>query len=209
MTEILKDNLENLLIAANLLNDGKIVVFPTETVYGIGADIFNENALKRIFEIKKRDFSKALTVHISKIEDVQRVAIDIPDDFYKLAQAFFPGPLTLILKKRCEVSPYVSNTDTVAVRMPNFKSALFLISNLKNPIVGSSANISCEKSLISAFDIYEVFKDKVDLIIDGGVSPIQIPSTVLDISKKPYRVLRKGSISLEEISEVLEDSLIF
>jgi len=76
MTEILKDNLENLLIAANLLNDGKIVVFPTETVYGIGADIFNENALKRIFEIKKRDFSKALTVHISKIEDVQRVAID-------------------------------------------------------------------------------------------------------------------------------------
>lgn len=200
-----KNNLtdENLKRAALLLVDSKIAIFPTETVYGIGAHVFREDAIEKIYSLKQRPKEKGLIVHISKIEDVAKVAKDIPDEFYILAKKFFPGPLTIVLKKNKNIPSNISKDNTIAVRMPDSEIALKLIDFVQDPIVGTSANISNEKSAICIDEVMKDFFNKIDVIIDGGVSKIKIPSTIISLVEKPYRIIRKGVILENQINNVL------
>lgn len=195
---------ETLKKTAQLLLDSKIVAFPTETVYGLGAHMFREEAIEKIYLLKKRSKNKSLIVHLSKIEDVEKVADEIPDNFYLLAKEFFPGPLTIVLKKRRNVPLNISNDSTIAVRMPDCKYTKKLIEYVKDPIVGTSANISNEKNPICASDVMEVFFNKIDAIIDAGECQIKIPSTIVSLVDKPYRIIRTGTISKKQIEKVLK-----
>ncbi len=201
-----KDNLDfkSYQKIAQIANNGDVIAFPTETVYGLGANIFCVDAIQKIYELKNRPKNKALIVHISKIEDVLKVAREIPKDFYKLANRFFPGPLTVILKRHPKVPDIICREDTVAVRMPDNDIARQLIDYIKEPIVGTSANISNEKSPVCLEDVKNTFFNKLPVIIDGGRCPVQIPSTIIDLTKDKYEILRAGSISLDEIQEVLK-----
>jgi len=201
-------NDEILKKAADLLNQSKIVAFPTETVYGIGAHIFKEDALEKIYKLKNRPKDKGLIVHLGKIQDVLKVACDIPDEFYLLAKYFFPGPLTLVLKKKKEISKLISNDKTIAVRMPDCKYTTRLIEYVKDPIVGTSANISDDKNPICIEDVISIFSNKIDAVIDGGECPIKKPSTILDLTITPYRILRQGSITKDELNNVLSSNKV-
>jgi L-threonylcarbamoyladenylate synthase len=200
---------ENLKKTANLILESKIVIFPTETVYGLGAHVFREDAIEKIYELKHRPKEKGLIVHIGKIEDVKKVAKDIPDEFYLLAELFFPGPLTIILKKNNKVPSNVTKDSTIAVRMPDCQYTLKLINLVQDPIVGTSANISNNKSPIRADEVMKDFLNKVDVIIDGGECLVKIPSTIISLIDKPYKMIRKGSISEKQIEYALNSKKIF
>jgi len=194
---------ETLKQIATLLENKKVIAFPTETVYGIGAHVFKEDAIEKIYTLKNRDRKKSLIVHIGKIEDVKKIAQDIPDEFYILAEKFFPGPLTIILKKKSNIPSIISNDSTIAVRMPDNIYTLKLIELLKEPIVGTSANISDTKSPISAKDVMETFQGKIDAIIDSGICPIKVPSTIISLVDS-YKILRRGSICKDQIDIALK-----
>lgn len=195
---------ENLRQVAKMLQNSKTIIFPTETVYGVGAHVFRDEAIEKIYDLKNRPKDKGLIVHLGKIQDVEKVAKDIPDEFYLLAQKFFPGPLTIVLKKNPKVSNFVSKDDTIAVRMPSCDVALKLINFVQDPIVGTSANISNEKAPISANETFDKFLDKVDVIIDAGICELKIPSTIVSLLEKPPKILRVGSILPQQIFDVLK-----
>jgi L-threonylcarbamoyladenylate synthase len=195
---------ENLKKVAELMLNSKVVAFPTETVYGLGAHVFKDEAVKQIFVLKRRPENKPLIVHIGKIQDVEKVAIDIPIEFYILAKSFFPGPLTVILKKNPLISSYVSFDDTIAVRMPSSIPTLKLINFVNDPIVGTSANISSFKNPINAQDVKNTFLNKIDAIIDDGECLIKVPSTIIDLVNYPFKILRQGFISEDQILKALK-----
>jgi len=194
---------EALKKAAGLLKDSKVIAFPTETVYGIGAHVFKADAIEKIYTLKNRPKNKGLIVHLGKIEDVKKVAIDIPKEFYILAKAFFPGPLTIVLKKKSQVPSIASNDSTIAVRMPDCEYTIKLINFVGNPIVGTSANISNEASPKSADDVIKSFENRLAAIIDAGICAIKIPSTIISLLDSPFQIIREGSISKEQIAKVL------
>lgn len=198
---------ENLKKAASLLLESKTAIFPTETVYGIGCHVFSEEAIEKIYALKQRPKEKGLIVHLGNIEDVVKVAEDIPDDFYLLAKKFFPGPLTVVLKKKQNVPSNVSKDSTIAVRMPSSEHTLKLINLIQDPIAGSSANISNRKSPILAEETLKDFFNKVDIIIDGGQCEVKIPSTIISLVEKPYKIIRKGSISQDQIQKILKNKM--
>ena len=192
--------------AANLLA-GSLVAFPTETVYGLGATISNDEAIKKIYSLKQRPLEKALTVHLALLDQVHLVAQDIPEEFFLLHQCFLPGPLTLVLKKKSSVSKFVSSYDTVAIRIPSHPAALKFLRILKEPIIGTSANISSEKDPISAKELSENFHNKIECIIDGGICDVGVPSTILNLVGE-IKILRKGSISKSQIEKVLNREIL-
>lgn len=194
-------NLKNLV---GFLEESKVIAFPTETVYGLGAHVFKKEAIEKIYALKKRDKNKALIVHLGKVEDVKKVAKEIPKDFYKLANIFFPGPLTIVLKKKDNISSLISSDSTIAVRMPDNYYTQKLINYLKNPIVGTSANISNSKSPINAKMVLDTFFNKIPAIIDTGICEIKIPSTIISLVENPYKILRIGSISKDQIDTALK-----
>lgn len=191
---------------ADLLAESKVIAFPTETVYGLGAHVFKEDAIDKIYTLKNRPKDKGLIVHLGKIEDVKKVAKDIPQIFYILAKKFFPGPLTIILKKRESVLSNISIGSTLAVRMPASLYTLKLINYLGDPIVGTSANLSGAKSPISAKEVIKTFSGKIEIIMDTGICPIKIPSTIISLEHYPYKILREGKISKDEIDEALRSA---
>jgi L-threonylcarbamoyladenylate synthase len=189
--------------AADLLRQGKLVAFPTETVYGLGAPVFNPQAIAQIFLAKGRPADNPLIAHISSLDQVPLIACDIPDDFYKLAEAFFPGPLTVVLKKRPEVPGIVSGgLKTIAVRMPRHPVAQQLIALVGEPLVAPSANISGRPSSTSVAHVIADFDQKIAAVIDGGETEYGIESTVVSLIGKPF-LLRPGAISQEQIEAVL------
>ena len=197
--------LEKIEEAAKIIKRGGIVIFPTETVYGIGANALNENAVKRIYEIKKRDFSKPISLLVSDFDMIEKVAKDITDIEYKIMKAFFPGPLTIILKKKDIIPDIVTaGSDTVGIRMPEGDTARELVKLAGVPIATPSANISGKKSGTNIKDIMNDFDGKVDLYIDGGESKLGIASTIVKIVDGKVHILREGSISKEEIDSVLK-----
>ncbi len=198
---------QNFKSLVKFLKNSKVIAFPTETVYGLGAHMLKEKAIEKIYALKKREKNKALMVHIGSIEDVKKVAIEIPKDFYVLAKFFFPGPLTIILKKRQDVSSLISSSSTIAVRMCDNFYTQKLINLLGCPIVGTSANISNEKNSISAKEVLDIFSNKISAIIDTGICKIKIPSTIISLVQKPYKILRVGSISKDQISKVLSKNV--
>jgi L-threonylcarbamoyladenylate synthase len=202
---------EQIRRGAEIIRSGGVVAFPTETVYGLGANAFDEDAVKKIFELKGRPQDNPLIVHIAKKEDVFLVAREIPKNAEILIDKFWPGPLTIVLPKNPSVPDIVTaNLDTVAVRMPNHKIALKLIELSGVPISAPSANISGKPSATKPEHVKKYFGDKV-FIIEGEVK-IGIESTVIDLTVSPPVILRPGGISKEMIEkeigrvDVLADS---
>lgn len=202
MTRIVKakDGIDE---GARILKDGGLVVFPTETVYGLGANAYNENAVANIFKAKGRPQDNPLIVHISSLDQVNDIAVDVPDEFYKLAERFMPGPLTVILKKSDKI-PYVvtAGGDTVGVRMPDNAYTRQLIAK-SFPLAAPSANRSKHISPTTAQHVYEDLNGEVDLILDDGACQVGIESTVLDLTVDVPTILRPGAVTADMLLDVV------
>ena len=185
--------------AKKRLFDGQLIIFPTETVYGIGANANNKDAIKSIYEIKKRPSSNPLICHFANLEDIERNFI-LKEEDYELAKAFWPGPLTLILEKRkdSKISPLTSNNQKlVGCRIPDNKLALSLLAILDFPIAAPSANIATRTSVTSIEDLDNDLK--TIFYIDGGASVLGLESTVISTNVNGCKILRLGSLTIEEI----------
>lgn len=188
--------------AAKLIKQGKIVVFPTETVYGIGSNGLDEQAVKKLYNVKQRPLNKPISLLVSNMEMVDMIAKDITEIEYKIMEKFFPGPLTIILKKK-EVVPNIvtSGKDTVGVRMPSGEIARKLVELAGVPIAAPSANITGEPSGTNLQEIKKHFEGKVDYFIDGGESEIGVSSTIVQVVDGKPQILRQGHITLEQIKK--------
>jgi len=190
--------------AAEIIKRGGIVAFPTETVYGLGADAYAPLAVARIFEVKKRPHFDPLIVHVAGPDDLGKLVTDIPGPAQKLINRFWPGPLTLVLPKTDEVPDIVTaGLPTVAVRMPRHAMAQRLIELAGCPIAAPSANPFGYVSPTTAEHVREQLDDQVDLILDGGPCPVGVESTILSFSEERPRLLRPGGVPLEEIESVI------
>ena len=190
--------------AAGIIKAGGIVVFPTETVYGIGSDVFNENAVKKIFDAKGRPADNPLIIHISDMDMVGLAAIELPLYFYMLAEKFWPGPLTMIVKKNQRIPSIVTaGLDTAAIRFPSSKIARMLITEAGVPIGAPSANISGRPSATSYEHVYEDFYGRVDAIIKSSDALMGLESTVIDLTLSKPEILRPGHITAQQISDHL------
>lgn len=199
-----KLDMEILKEAGKILQEGGLVAFPTETVYGLGADALHAEAAAKIYAAKGRPSDNPLIVHICCFEDLKAIVTEIPGTARLLADAFWPGPLTMILPKSKKV-PYetTGGLDTVAVRMPSNKIALALIKEGGGYIAAPSANTSGRPSPTLAEHVYEDLKDKIPLILDGGAVGIGIESTIIDLTENIPVILRPGYITLERLSYVI------
>lgn len=184
--------------AAEVLRAGELVSFPTETVYGLGANALDPAAVDRIFEVKQRPSYDPVIVHIASLAQLAEVARDVPALAYALAEEFWPGPLTLVLKKHPAVAPNVSTgLDTVAVRMPNHRIPLALVETSGLPVAAPSANLFTRPSPTSARHVLEDLNGRVDILLDGGACPIGLESTVLDLTAATPTILRPGGLATE------------
>ena len=190
--------------AAAVIKAGGTVAFPTETVYGIGADAFNGNACSKIFKAKGRPADNPLIVHISKMEQLEKVVRDIPKGFIDTAKILWPGPITFILKKNKNIPDEVSaSLDTVAIRMPAHPVALRLIDESGTPIAAPSANTSQKPSATKADHVVSDLDGKVDIILDGGDVAFGLESTIIDMTVTPHVLLRPGAFTVEELEKYL------
>ena len=190
--------------AAKLIKQGKIVVFPTETVYGIGTNGLDEQAVKKLYNVKQRPLNKPISLLVSNMEMVNEIAKDITEIEYKIMKKFFPGPLTIILKKKNIVPDIVTaGQDTVGIRMSSGEIARKLVETAGVPIAAPSANISGEPSGTNLQEIKKHFEGKADFFIDGGISEIGLASTIVKVVDEKPVILRQGSITLEQINKIL------
>lgn len=190
--------------AAEILSNGGLVGLPTETVYGLAADARNPAAVARIFAAKQRPVDHPLIVHLGEAAQLQAWARDIPAEAWQLAEAFWPGPMTLILKRAPHVLDAVTGgLDTVALRIPDHALALAVLADFGSGVAAPSANRYGRVSPTSAAHVQEELGDAVDLILDGGPCRVGIESTIVDISRGELRVLRPGAISGEDVRRVL------
>lgn len=188
----------------SLLRNSEVVAIPTETVYGLAADATNEQALSKIFAAKGRPIDHPLIVHIDSFDRVKEWAQDIPDNASKLAAHFWPGPLTLILKKRKTVSNLITaGLDTVALRVPNHTLTLDIIKRLGNAVAAPSANIHKRTSPTRPEHVLKTLSGRIAAIIDGGVCSIGIESTIIDMTQISSVILRPGAITASMIEAVL------
>jgi L-threonylcarbamoyladenylate synthase len=189
--------------AVEMLKLGNLVAFPTDTVYGIGADAFNRSAVERIFTAKGRDSRKPLQVLIADKNDLNLIVEKQSDILYRLVDKFFPGALTIVMPARTDFPRWgTCGLDTVGVRMPSNPIALEMIKAFGRPISATSANISGIPDPKNAQQVLEYLDGKIDLILDGGSTPDDVPSTVIDISVNPPKILRQGKLNIDEINEV-------
>ena len=196
---------EKLIQPAQIIKNGGIVVFPTETVYGIGVNGLDDKAVKKLYKVKKRPMDNPISLLVDSVQMIESVAKNITQEEYALIQAFMPGPLTIILQKK-DIVPNVvtADLDTVGIRMPGNDIALKLIQYVGNPIATPSANISGKQSGICIKDIMKDFGNCVNYYIDEGNSKIGKPSTIVKIVDKKPCILRKGDISKKQIIDVLK-----
>lgn len=195
---------ETIQLAATIIRHGGLVAFPTETVYGLGADAMNEQAIEKVFEAKGRPADNPLIVHIGDRAMLDLVASEINDQAEQLIQTFWPGPLTLVLNRKPEVAPSVSaGLPTVAARMPRNEIALALIRASGTPLAAPSANLSGRPSPTIAAHVLDDLSGRIDMILDGGSTNIGIESTVLDVTTHPPVILRPGWITQEVLSGVI------
>ena len=195
--------------AAQIIRRGGLVAFPTETVYGLGADALNEEAVRRVFEAKERPLSDPLIVHVPNLAMISYVAAYVPDAVYRLARRFWPGPLTVVLPRLHLLSPLVTGgADTVAIRIPAHPVALALLRAADRPLVAPSANLFGHTSPTTAEHVRADLDGRIDMILDAGPTPLGVESTVLDLTRQPPVVLRPGGITPEALQEVLGPVLI-
>ncbi len=195
--------------SAQLLQAGEVVGIPTETVYGLAANAFDELAVKKIFEAKGRPSDNPLIVHISKLEDLAPLVKEIPEKVKIMAEKFWPAPLTMIMKKSDKISNAVSgNLDTVAVRMPKSEYARAIIDACGLPLAAPSANLSGSPSPTNAKYVFDDMNERIPLIIDGGSCEIGVESTVISFAEEPPRLLRPGGVTLEEMTELIGEIVV-
>jgi len=195
--------------AVTLLRQGRLVAFPTETVYGLGADASNPDAVRRIFQAKGRPADHPLIVHIPSVDCLNDWALTVPETAQRLAARFWPGPLALILNKRHEVPLVVTGgQNTVGLRMPDHPVALHLLRAFGGGIAAPSANRFCRISPTQAIHVEEELGDAVELILDGGACQVGVESTIVDLSGNRPKLLRPGHITRHEIEAVLQTELI-
>lgn len=190
--------------ACDVLNQGKLVAIPTETVYGLAGNAFNETAIHAIYAIKNRPKSNPLIVHIKSLEYLEKVASHIPEKAILLAEKFWPGPLTMVLPKKPEISDLITaGKDTVAVRMPNHDLTLALLNQLDFPLVAPSANPFGSISPTSAAHVLHYFEKELDVILEGGECKIGIESTIIGFEEDEVVVYRLGTLPLDEIEALV------
>lgn len=204
---VFKENNIDLEVIKNKLNNDGIIIYPTDTVYGVGASIDSLKGLQKIYEAKERNFSSPLIALLSKVEYIEKIAIIDEEKkiiIEKLASEFWPGALTIILNKKENVPGImVSNGETVGVRIPALKLAQDIIESVGGVLPTTSANISGEKTPRSFEELDEKFKERVEVIVDGGKSSLGIESTILDLTKTLPKILREGAIKKETIEKVI------
>lgn len=197
-------NEDLILQAANVLKAGGLVAFPTETVYGLGANGLDEEAVKKIYIAKGRPSDNPLILHISSMEELAPLVEEIPDLAYKCIDRFWPGPLTIIFKKSNIIPAIITaGLDSVAIRMPNHPIALSLIKQAGVPIAAPSANLSGKPSPTKGNHVIDDMSGKIDMIIDGGNTGVGLESTVLDLSTDLPTILRPGGVTLEDLKEFI------
>ncbi len=205
-TLILSNSIMDIKTAAEIVKDGGVVAMPTETVYGLAADALNGDAVKKIFKAKGRPADNPLIVHISHVDDIERLNLvaDFPEKAKALAEKFWPGPLTMIMKKSDIIPDEVSaGLDTVALRLPSHTVARVLIRESGTALAAPSANRSGSPSPTTASHVIDDLDGEIDAVIDGGMCAVGIESTVITLATKTPRLLRPGYITVEEIEEVI------
>lgn len=197
------------LEAAELLKKGELVAIPTETVYGLAAQIFNDEAVKNIFKVKGRPQDNPIIVHISSLDMLQDLVSEVPSVAYDIIDKFWPGPLTIIFKKKKCISDVITcGMDTVAIRFPVHPVAQKIISYTGIPLAAPSANLSGKPSPTSASHCLHDLDGKIPLIVDGGTCDVGVESTVISVVSKKPTILRPGIISLDEVREVVNDAIV-
>ena len=209
MTEILKPTRENIEKSTKLILNDEIVAIPTETVYGLGANGLSDVAVSKIFKAKNRPQDNPLILHISDYDMMENLVYELNDEIKEFLNHFWPGPLTVVMKKKGIIPDAIScGLDTVAIRMPNNEIARSFIKQCGVPIAAPSANISGKPSPTTAEDVFTDMNGKISVILDGGLCNIGIESTVLDLTKKPYTILRPGFYTKEDFLKYEDEILI-
>ena len=199
---IIETTADNVLAASRIVKKGGLVVYPTETVYGLGCDPFNIKGVKRVFRVKG-ERRKPLPILASSIDSVEKIAF-LSQEAKKIAKWFWPGPLTLVVPRKPTLPDLVTcRLNSVGVRVPKHDVALQLISLSNDLLVGTSANKTGEKPPRTAHEATQQLGEEVDVILDGGPATLGVPSTVVDLTSKKMRILREGPIGFKEISEVI------
>jgi L-threonylcarbamoyladenylate synthase len=190
-----------------ILQKGGVIAFPTDTVYGLGADAFNSTAVERIYEIKNRPKHQQFPLLIADVKQLTALAEPIPEIAWFLARRFWPGGLTLVLSKTNSVPPHLTSGTTIAVRLPDHPVCQALIQHLGNPIIGTSANVSGQPAALTAQEVGQQLEGRVDLIINGGKCPGGKESTVVDVTAEAPVILRQGIISSHEVDKAYKEFL--
>ena len=188
--------------AIDVLDRNGLVAFPTDTVYGLAAPAFNQDSIDRLYIVKGRNHTKAIALLLSKLEQLDQVAVDISDTARRLAERFWPGPLTLVLKRHPALPKILAPENTIGVRIPDHSDALAMMDKT-GPLAVTSANLSGQDPACTAKEVLSQLKGRVHLIIDGGPSPCGVPSTVADCTTPALKILREGPLSLNELLKVL------
>ncbi|MEO0085007.1 MAG: L-threonylcarbamoyladenylate synthase [candidate division WOR-3 bacterium] len=204
MAEVLQPKSDSAAHAAQILSSGGVVVFPTETVYGVGADIANPAAIERVFEVKGRDFRQPLMAHCSSLDQLPGLVSEVPVLARRLIHRFWPGPLTLVLPRSPAVADVVvGGLGTIGIRMVADSFTCLLIENLGRPIAGTSANRSGRPATNCFTELDPEFLGGVDAAVDSGVAGSGQPSTVLDMTVFPPRLVRSGAVPIAELEAIL------
>ena len=202
--DLVNDTKKSVDLAVKSMMESNPAAFPTETVYGIGAPIFDENAVLKVFDIKQRNRSNPLSAHVSSLEHIEFLCENIPDEFYKLSEKFLPGPLALVLRRKSTVSELVSGSlQTLSIRYPDNKYFLVLADELGQPIAATSANQTGRPSPNNAQSVFEDLNGKVKYILDGGRCRYSVESTVLSLVESKPVLYRPGVITQQAIENVL------
>ena len=208
-TKLLGTSRRDIIEAASLLKAGEVVAVPTETVYGLAANAFDEAAVRKIFSAKMRPCDNPLIVHISSLDMLKMAAISLPRTAIACADAFWPGPLTMVLPKRREI-PYVTSggLETVGIRFPSDRICQSIISECGFPLAAPSANLSGSPSPTNAKRVYEDMNGRISAIVDGGESMVGLESTVISFEGDSVRILRPGRISYDDLLAVAKRVII-